>query len=221
MPGCMERTLGVASSADGGNTWVYRGIIQGLDFEWGRNTFWAPEIIWHDGRYHMFVSYIRGVPVDWDGHARKMLHYTSEDLLQWTLQDEIPLSSDCVIDACIHWLSDGRFRMWYKDETHHSHTYAADSHDLYQWHVVGPIITDGAHEGPNVFYFKGCYWMIIDEWRGQGVYRSEDGERWERNGLILNEPGTRRDDGHHRSSCRCRRPGRGGHYFLFYASGPG
>ena len=40
--------LGVAVSRDGGKEWVYRGILQGLDFEWGRNTFWAPEIIWHD-----------------------------------------------------------------------------------------------------------------------------------------------------------------------------
>jgi hypothetical protein len=41
--------LGVASSSDGGSTWLYRGTLEGLETGWGRNTFWAPEIIWHDG----------------------------------------------------------------------------------------------------------------------------------------------------------------------------
>ena len=41
--------LGVASSSDGGATWLYRGTLEGLETEWGGNTFWAPEIICHDG----------------------------------------------------------------------------------------------------------------------------------------------------------------------------
>jgi len=124
--------LGVASSSDGGRTWLYRGILTGLDVEWGRNTFWAPEIIWHEGLYHMYVSYIRGVPTDWPGFSRRMLHYVSPDLLAWHFESEIRLSSDRVIDACIHELPGGGFRMWYKDEDHESHTYAADSMDLYE-----------------------------------------------------------------------------------------
>ncbi|AFC32467.1 glycosyl hydrolase family 32 [Paenibacillus mucilaginosus 3016] len=187
--------LGVASSSDGGQSWVYRGTLSGLDIEWGRHTFWAPEIVWHDGLYHMYVSYIRGVPEEWAGHPRHLLHYTSPDLLQWTFRSQLELSSDRVIDACIYRMPDGRFRMWYKDEAHHSHTYAADSPDLFQWQVVGPVLTHRAHEGPNVFRFKGWYWMMIDEWRGQGVYRSDDLENWERSGLILGEGGTREDDG--------------------------
>ncbi|HUC93704.1 MAG TPA: glycosyl hydrolase [Paenibacillus sp.] len=187
--------LGVASSSDGGRTWLYRGTLPGLDFEWGRNTFWAPEIIRHEGVYHMYVSYIRGVPHDWPGHKREILHYTSPNLLQWTFESKLELSSDRVIDACVHRLWDGRFRMWYKDEANSSFTYAADSGNLYDWRVIGPVITERAHEGPNVFHFKGCYWMIVDEWRGQGVYRSDDLDRWERNGLILDRPGTRPDDG--------------------------
>jgi hypothetical protein len=46
-----------------------------------------------------------------------------------------------------------------------------------------------------VFRFKGFYWMIVDEWRGQGVFRSSDLDTWERVGLILDQPGTREDDG--------------------------
>ncbi|WP_438444060.1 glycosyl hydrolase [Gorillibacterium sp. sgz5001074] len=188
--------LGVATSPDGRN-WLYRGTLAGLEIEWGRNTFWAPEIVFHEETqtYHMYVSYIRGVPVDWPGHARRIVHYTSPDLLNWTYRSVLELSSDRVIDACIHRLPDGRFRMWYKDEANGSHTYAADSTDLYHWEVAGPVLTDRPHEGPNVFELQGYYWMIVDEWRGQGVYRSNDGVAWERNGMILDQPGTRPDDG--------------------------
>ncbi|MGO4542216.1 glycosyl hydrolase [Paenibacillus sp. 2TAB19] len=187
--------LGVASSRDGGNSWLYRGTLQGLDIEWGRNTFWAPEIYWHDGLYHMYVSYIQGVPVDWPDHRRDVMHYTSPNLLDWTFRSKLALSSSRVIDSCIHELPGGGFRMWYKDEDNESFTYAADSEDLYEWKVVGPVITGRGHEGPNVFWFKGSYWMIVDEWRGQGVFRSDDLDTWERNGLILDQPGAREDDG--------------------------
>jgi hypothetical protein len=37
--------------------------------------------------------------------------------------------------------------------------------------------------------------MLVDEWRGQGVLRSGDHTTWERQGLILDEPGSRPDDG--------------------------
>ncbi|MFC5471817.1 glycosyl hydrolase [Cohnella suwonensis] len=186
--------LGVAVSSDGGKNWSYRGTLPGLDFEWGRNTFWAPEIFWHDGIYHMYVSYIQGVQTEWVG-SRTILHYSSADLLEWKLQGPLKLGSDRVIDACVHEKPGGGFRMWYKDEANGSVTYAADSEDLYRWESIGPVLTHRAHEGPNVFAFKGSYWMIIDEWRGQGVYRSDDLDRWERNGLILDVSGDREDDG--------------------------
>jgi hypothetical protein len=210
--------LGVASSSDGGQSWLYRGTLPGLEIEWGRNTFWAPEIVWHEGTYHMYVSYIQGIPDDWEGHKRHILHYTSSDLLNWTLHARLNLSSERVIDACVHALPDGRFRMWYKDEDNHSYTYAADSVDLYNWNVVGPVITDCSHEGPNVFQFGGSYWMIIDEWRGQGVYRSEDGEHWERNGIILNEPGQREDD--HAIGLHADVVVQGEEAFIFYFTHP-
>lgn len=187
--------LGIASSSDGGRSWTYRGVIEGLDFERDRNTFWAPEIISHDGCYHMYVSYIQGVPTDWSGHKRKIIHYTSTNLWDWNYESELKLSSDYVIDAGIHKLPNGTWRMWYKDEANHSHTYAADSLDLFHWEVAGPVITGFPHEGPNVFYWKNSYWMIIDQWSGLGVYQSSDGEQWVRNGIILNESGTREDDG--------------------------
>ncbi|MEK3912815.1 family 43 glycosylhydrolase [Paenibacillus sp. FSL H7-0331] len=210
--------LGVASSADGGQNWLYRGTLTGLELEWGRNTFWAPEIIWHEDQYHMYVSYIQGIPQQWAGHSRHIIHYTSPDLLKWTYQSRLQLSSERVIDACVHKLPDGKFRMWYKDEDHHSHTYAADSDDLYNWTVVGPVITGRGHEGPNVFILGGSYWLLVDEWRGQGVYQSENGIDWVNQGLILDQPGQREDDqaiGLHADVVV-----QGEHAFIFYFTHP-
>lgn len=185
--------IGVAVSKDG-NRWLYRGTLPNLDFEFGHNTFWAPEVIFAEGEYHMYVSYITGIPTDWN-RERHIVHYTSDNLWNWQFQSILPLSSDRVIDACVHRLPDGTYKMWYKDETHNSHTYTAVSKDLYNWTVGEAEITDCSHEGPNVFEFGGKAWMITDEWHGLGVYESEDYTNWTKNGIILFEGGDRPCDG--------------------------
>ncbi len=176
---CHGTAIGVASSVDGGRSWLYRGTLQGMDFEPGQNTFWAPEVIWHQGMYHMYVSYIQGIPQDWSG-PRSIVHFTSTTGWHWHRESILTLSSAQVIDACVHQMPNGRWRMWYKDEAHNHMTYAADSEDLYHWQVVGPVITDCRHEGPNVFFWRGSYWMITDPWNGLAVYRSDDAETWRR-----------------------------------------
>ena len=37
--------IGMATSSDHGATWRYQGTAQGLDFESGLNTFWAPDVV--------------------------------------------------------------------------------------------------------------------------------------------------------------------------------
>ena len=49
--------IGIASSSDNGRTWLYRGTLQGLEFERGRNTFWAPEVMWHNQVYLNFINH--------------------------------------------------------------------------------------------------------------------------------------------------------------------
>ena len=186
--------IGIASSADRGRSWRYRGTLAGLEFEPGQNTFWAPEVVWHDGRYHLYVTYVRGVPHDWSG-SRAIAHLTSKNLWNWRFESALALSSERVIDAAVQRMPGGNWRMWYKDEVNSSHTWAADSDDLYHWTVHGPVITDCAHEGPNVFCWRGRYWMIVDHWNGLGVYRSADAENWRRQADILDAPGARQDDG--------------------------
>lgn len=215
---CHATDIGIASSTDGGRTWLYRGIAEGLAFERGRNTYWAPEVIWHEDRYHMYVSYVRGAPTQWSGD-RHILHYTSTNLWDWHFAAKLDLSSDRVIDAGVFRLPTGQWRLWYKDESNHAHTYAADSDDLYHWQVAGPVITDCAHEGPNVFAWQGAYWMVIDYWQGLGIYRSDDCETWVRQGTLLDQPGHRPDDGakgHHADVLV-----QGEHAYLFYFTHPG
>ncbi len=186
--------IGIASSVDQGKTWVYRGILEGLEFERGRNTFWVPEFIWHNNLYHMYVSYVPGIPNDWSG-TREIIHMTSPNLWDWQYESTLSLSSNKVIDACVFQMPEGQWRMWYKDEINGSHTYAANSDDLYSWRLSGEVITDCAHEGPNVFFWRESYWMITDPWQGLGVYRSADAKHWERQANILSGSGQRPDDG--------------------------
>ena len=191
---CYGSAIGVAESVDGGNTFYYIGSLA-LDFEPGHNTFWAPEIIFHEDVYHMYVTYIRGVRWHWSGKAR-ILHYTSPDLWNWVLRGDIEMDDTAsVIDACVFPLPEGGLRLWYKHEQH-SHIWAANSQDGVQWRSTGPVITDTAGEGPNVFALGGFFWMIVDVWAGQAVYRSDDLTTWirqEKN--ILAHPGTRPEDG--------------------------
>ena len=88
---------------------------RGLHFEPGRNTWWAPELIFADGVYHLYPSYIQGVPDTWN-RPRRIVHYTSRDLWHWQYEGALSLSSDRVIDACVARISPELWRMWYKDE---------------------------------------------------------------------------------------------------------
>jgi len=184
--------IGIASSQDG-TDWLYRGTLPGLEFERGHNTFWAPEVIFAEGKYHMYVSYVRGIPTNWN-RQRFILHYTADDLWEWRFESILPLSSDRVIDACVYKIDDKTYKMWYKDEKNNSHSWSAVSQDLYNWTVCGGEITDISHEGPNVFEFGGIKWLLTDEWNGLGVYKSEDFKHWERDGVILRDGGTRERD---------------------------
>jgi hypothetical protein len=184
--------IGIATSPDGIH-WLYRGTAQGLEFENGRNTFWAPEVIFAEGKYHMYCTYLKGVPIDW-GVKKWIVHYTSDDLWNWHFESILNLPYDQVIDACVKEIAPKKWKMWYKVDSN-AHTYTAYSDDLYNWTAGGCEIDDAPHEGPYVFTYNGYNWMIVDQWNGQRVYRSNNFSDWEYKNTILREGGTRTDDG--------------------------
>ncbi len=188
---CYGNSVGIASTDDHGKSWVYRGTLD-LEFERGKNTFWAPDVVYADGKYHLFLAYIKGVRNHWGGQAR-MAHYTSVNAWEWNFEGLLSLSSDNVIDGTLFRDKTGTWKMWYKEN---SQSWLAESDDLFNWAWRDkPVIADQAHEGPKVFEFKGWYWMVTDQWAGMGVYRSEDLEHWtKQEGPVLADASSRPDD---------------------------
>jgi hypothetical protein len=214
---CYGTAIGVATSVDNGHSWVYQGTLN-LDFEKGMNTFWAPDIVYDKGVYHMFVVYIRGVRSQWGGETQ-LVHYSSQNLWDWKYLGPVKLPAHDIIDPTLIKLSDGKWHMWYKDQKLGSITMTAVSSDLVNWQVADkPAIGGKAHEGPKIFNFKNYYWMITDEWQGQRIYRSSDAKEWERQGLILDKPGHRNEDtptGAHAYVVTS-----GGHAYIIYFTHP-
>jgi hypothetical protein len=189
--------IGVARSSDGGRTWTYQGTAEGL-IPPGTEppaTLWAPDVVRIGDRWIMYLTVLGGVRTDWTGNA-SIVQFASRDLVTWEHLGAINLDSPRVIDAAVALCRDGRYRLWYKDEARESNTYSAVSDrpdDPSSWVLEGPAIPGRPHEGPKVFKLEGTYWMIVDEWRGQGIYRSKDGAGgWVRQdhqgGLILTAP---------------------------------
>jgi len=173
--------IGIAESGDGGATWTYRGeakISYGQDAHPDDYTYWAPEVIWVHGIYHMYLTYVPGIFTDWN-HPRQIVHLTSQDGIKWDAVGQVDLKSDRVIDPCVMQLPDGHWRMWYKDERKSPTLSYADSPDLAHWEPRGNAVTDFNGEGPKVFHWQGGYWLIADCWRnGMRVWRSDDCLNW-------------------------------------------
>jgi len=197
-------TIGVSVSEDGGLTWEYRGFLRGLDAIPGSNTHWAPDIVWEGGKYHAFITKVRGkTNPNWEGD-RFIFHYTSTNMMDWTREGKLEqLSSSRCLDGTAYKLPDGKWGFWYKDEVANRTAFAegADLLSLRFQHFID--LSAGPLEGPNVFFWKDYYWLIGDDlysYEGIRVYRSTDCRNWERKSNILHMSGSRRDDaevGHH------------------------
>ncbi len=185
--------IGIAESSDGGATWTYRGKAE-IGYGQGEFSYWAPEVIAHEGVYHMYLTFVPGMHTDWSG-TRQIIHLTSSDLQKWKYESTLALASDRVIDACVSRMPDGNWRMWYNNEKDRKSIYYADSKDLYHWQDGGKVIGDQPGEGPKVFRWKDKYWMVVDVWNGLGLYVSDDGVNWTRQkSNLLEKPGQGTDD---------------------------
>ncbi|MBJ6108015.1 glycosyl hydrolase [Hymenobacter sp. BT523] len=210
--------ISIAESGDGGTTWTYRDTAN-INYRPDRGyTHWAPDIVEDRGRYHMFLTYVPGTFTDWQ-HPRVIVQLSSTDLRTWQYVQTLPLVTDKVIDASVHQLPDGTWRLWYNNERDHKSIYYADSPDLQHWTDHGQALNERG-EGPKVFRWHEQYWLIIDQWKGLAVYHSIDLLHWtaqpER---ILEQPGQGRDDqaigGH------CDVVVSKGRAFVFYFTHPG
>jgi len=191
--------IGMARSSDGGLTWAYQGTVDGLVPPGTERpaTLWAPDVVRIGDQWIMYLTVLGGRRTDWTGSAA-IVQLASNDLVTWEYLGAIGLDSPRVIDAAVALCGDGRYRLWYKDEARRSNTYSAVSStpaDPSSWVLEGLTIPGRPHEGPKVFKLEDQFWMIVDEWRGQAIYRSEDAAgSWTRqeylDGLILTDPET-------------------------------
>jgi beta-xylosidase len=184
--------IGIAESKDG-RKWKYKdtaNINYRLDEGY---THWAPDIIEHNGIYHMYLTYVPGTFKDWN-HPRVIVHLISTDLKKWNYQSILKLVNEKVIDASIFKVNDSLWRMWYNNEKDGKSIYYADSKDLYNWVDKGKAIATRG-EGPKVFYWQQQYFMIVDAWKGMEIFSSTDLLIWKKQATrILENPGKGKDD---------------------------
>lgn len=184
--------IGIAKSSNGAK-WEYVCDAE-INYGDGKYTFWAPDIVEFNGKYHMFLTVVPGIFTDWK-HPRDIIHLESDDLIHWTFKKKLDLASDKVIDAGVFKAKDGWWYLYYNNEKDRKSIYAVRSKDLENWTDLGKIVGDKPGEGPKVFYWHDKYFMIVDNWQGLGVYSSSDLKKWKRQeNNILNTPGKGKDD---------------------------
>lgn len=209
--------IGIAESKDG-RTWTYKDTANINYRPDAGYTFWAPDVVEHNGSYHMYLTYVPGVFSDWK-HPRHIVHLTSKDLLNWKYESKLKLVNDKVIDASVFQLPDGSWRLWYNNEMDGKSIWYADSKDLYHWEDKGKAIA-ARGEGPKVFQWQGSYWMIVDAWKGMEIYSSSDLLNWKKQAArILEKGGSGKDDG--AIGGHCDVVVNGNKAYVFYFTHPG
>jgi hypothetical protein len=184
--------IGIAESSDGAH-WKYKTNCN-IDYWIKDVTYWAPEVIKHKGKFHMYLTIVPGIFEDWK-HPRYIIHLTSKNLIDWKFESQLKLASERCIDASVFQLPDGKWRMYYNNENDGKSIYYADSQDLYHWTDSGKKVVKDRGEGPKVFNWKRKNWMITDPWKGLAVFSSNDFIDWKRQEKnILQIPGTGEDD---------------------------
>lgn len=186
--------IGIAESTDG----VHWNYVDTANINYRPDsgyTYWAPALVEDKGLYHMFLTYVPGIFNDWN-HPRYIIHLTSRNLMNWKYESKLKLAGDKVIDPYVVRLPGGTWRLFYNNEKDHKSIYYADSKDLYHWTDKGVVVNDMAGEGPIAFSWKGRDWLIVDNWKGFGVYQSMDWQHWNRQDeRLVEKPGTGRGDG--------------------------
>jgi hypothetical protein len=140
-------------------------------------------------------------------------------MVHWNQPRRLELASDRVIDPSIERMPDGTWRLYYNDERSGKSIHYAESPDLSAWTDKG-LAFKSRGEGPKGFRWQGKFWVIIDEWKGLGVFRSDDGLRWDKQPEnLVASAGTGPDDGVPGDHCDVVVSGN--RAYLFYFTHPG
>ena len=155
--------IGLASTPDGGRSWVYRGVAEGLDVpaseradklppsgtqQYGGATWWRPAVTRANGTYHAFwVMWEPGRGM-WgpDNSANpsctqdcananwNIVHYTSDTLKQWRYNQNVRRDS-FAYDSDVFRLADGRYILFSTGQTRavRGSPKPLQSRDLFHW----------------------------------------------------------------------------------------
>lgn len=209
--------IGIAESKDG-IKWKYIDTCN-INYRLHEGyTHWAPDVVEHNGAFHMYLTYVPGTFKDWN-HPRVIVHLTSKNLKDWNYQSTLKLVNEKVIDASVYKVNDTLWRMWYNNEKDGKSIYYAESNDLYNWVDKGKAIATRG-EGPKIFFWQNKYFMIVDAWKGMEIFSSDDLLTWKKqSSRILEQPGKGKDDqaigGH------CDVIVNNGRAFVYYFTHPG
>ena len=156
---CDFTDLGMASTPDQGRTWIYRGVMQGLDVpaadrydppynatqEYGGATWWRP-CVYYDAPtqlYHGFFVY-------WSENHRatSLGHYTSTNVSHWRFESWVRHSQPGY-DSAVTRLANGNYLLVSTGGPN------LESTDLYTWKPSNSSVkcTD---EGPHFSRFGGA-----------------------------------------------------------------
>ena len=188
-------------------------------------TFWAPGIIAHKNKLHMYVTYKDNAKPPWAGvgHIRHYIAPLDNPISGWKLAQNPDFAQPDPIDATIVFNQKlNQFHAYYR-VAKNGGIQMSTSKDLISWENKGKVRGDvntlgkqkfGYQEAPFVFEFKGSWWMLTDPHKGIAVYRSDDSLKWQYSNVILDKPGTRTLD-----TSRGRHPSvsiNNGRAFIFY-----
>ncbi|MEL7119359.1 MAG: family 43 glycosylhydrolase [Bacteroidota bacterium] len=208
----LRTPIGVITSKDLIN-WSFKGYCK-FDGEGGSKdedeTFWAPAIIAHQDKLHMFVTYKPDTTTTlgpWGGPGA-IIHYEApltDPIDGWKKVGNMHSDSLITIDASVY-QTGSEFHVWYKGKVKgnkKNELFHLTSKDLYNWESQGfsksdvfnaQVTGSGFEEAPYIFQWQDQYWLITDPHKGLFVYQSTDGENWNFQGSILKEGGTRKFD---------------------------
>ena len=144
--------IGLAESSDGGATWTYRGpaaISYGKDTHPNDFTYWAPEVIWHEGTWRMWYKDERA--------AKSLCCADSPDLYRWEPKGSAVTNFNGEGPKVIHW----KGKYWLIADCWQNGMRVWHSDDCLAWNLPDPALL-GSHGNVVVsgdrawwFYFGG------------------------------------------------------------------